>query len=388
MNTRDTRRAVRRGTTLIFALVILAVTAMVLGGLVFTMGALVRHTVESETAMSRRLELENSRALAVQFVRGMVLASNSTTGVTNTAVTVGGHYLGGLTLTNANGLAWTNAGAPAGMNPFSPAGITRVTSGGTSYYYPGFSGTLTGVLPSGTNLVDWIFEVRTRTPTLGYDLATYVVTATNGNVSSEAAVGATNGTYYSGTLVNGAFPPDILTSGSTFYALSPSGTINVSGSSSTSEYMVSGGTVTLYLNGLNQARTFRITGTLKTLVFNYDGSFPHVPGYPLKVMAVGLATSSTVDLTKGSVRPVYLFYENSQPVTIRHTSTPRLTMVFSGSQQATIDAGTIRGGLIRRGPGGSLGISGGTLSILRETDPGTLDEVALRRGWVESYRND
>jgi hypothetical protein len=398
MNTGKYRRTRLQGTTLVFALVILAVAAMVLAGLVFTMGALVEHTVASETAMSQRLSLENSRALALQFAREKLLSSGSSQGVTNSAVASGGYSLGGLSLTGLP--AWAQTNRPAGPNPFSPAGDMLVTVGGVDYYYSGFSGTVAGSLYSGTNTVSWVFETRTRTPTLGYDLANFFNSGTSPAVVGSASFGTTNGTILSGTLQNSAFPPNLpgsAVAGLGESSLDPnflSGSAMagatsipiVSGTVTNTEYMQISGTVWLYLNGTNAATTYAVSGSLRQLILNYNGPYAHYPTLPLRIVCSNVV-SSTISLPVGSDRPVYFIHSSAQPVSITYGGTPDLTLLLVNSH-VTIQSGTIRGGLIRTGTGGSLAVSGGTLRILRETDPGTLDDFAIRRGWVESYRND
>lgn len=370
-----------RGTTLIFALIILAVAAMILTGAVMVSGALVEHTIATKSAVTRRLTLENSRALATQFVREKMLRDGGTGGITAQGLAgVAGR------VTVSGGSVWSGTNRPAGSNPFSPAGDT-LNSG---YYYAGFSTNLTAVLWDGVSDLPWNFEARTRTPTLGYDLVSYVASGTAASITSANAVGTTNGPFFSGTFLNAAFPPDLSTPAFVASATSAAtGTSSIavsSGSASNSEYTVNGGTVTLFLNGTNAARTFSITGTLRQLNFTYTGTYGVVPGFPLRVVCSNLSGTSSVNLSAGSVRPVYLIYSSPNAVTINHTSTPRLTALFVNAP-VTIQSGTIQGG-IRSGSSGSISVTGGTLNILRETDPGLLDEVTVRRGWLESYRND
>jgi hypothetical protein len=389
MNPGSSRPFRRQGATLVFALVILAVAAMVLAGLVISMGALVEHTVASQTAMNQRLNLENSRVLGVQMVRERLLSTNSglstngpqSTGVTNLAVTNGGYSLGGIAMSGTT--AWTTTNRPAGPNPFSPAGDTMVTVSGSNYYYAGYSGVLTGSLYSGTNPVSWVFEARTRTPTLGYDLANFFSSGTSLGISSAASVGTTNGSVLSGTLQNATFPPTLVQSGTDYLNAMTATTV----SGTTTEYIVVGGTVTFLLNGISAERTFLITGSVRQV--NFSGSNTH--NYPLRIIgSSGLTASSTISLPSAGSSPIYLIHNNpTQPVTISVPSgaVPRANIFLISSSGTIAGSGTIRGGLIRSGTGGSLTVPG-TVHILRETSLGTLDDVGIRRGWVESYRND
>jgi len=381
------RRNHIRGTIVIFALVILAVAAIGLAGGVYMMGALMEHTVATQNAVQRRLALENSKALAAQFFREKTMQGGLTTGYTNTAVDYGGNYLGGIAIEAPGASVWTSGTTTSGANHFSPAGDTEVIVSGLTYYYSGYVTSLEGSLYNGVTDVAWSFEARTRTPTLGYDLASFVGTGSGVSVASAASVGTTNGPVLnvsSGTLLNSAFPPDITPATFVATAMTGATAITVGVSASTSEFIVAGGTVTIFLNGTNAAATYSITGAMTTLNFTYGGTYATTPGFPLRVVCTGVTAASSVDLTEGSTRPVYLVYDNSSPVTINHTSTPRLTGLFL-TTSATIGAGTIQGGL--RSNGG-VWASGGTLNIIRETSPGTLDAVAIPRGWLESYRND
>lgn len=375
----------KRGTTLIFALVVLAVAAMVLAGTVIVMGALVEHTVAAQTATNRRLQLENSRAMAVQFIRERVFSGTlpEINGVTNTSVTSGAYALGGIAVPGIGTSAWTVTNRPAGPNPFSPGGDTL--TGAT--YRSGYTTNMAATLYHSSGSVAWNFEARSRTPTLGYDLANYVGTGTAASVASAASIGATNATYVSGTALNAAFLSDLALTGTGFAAaVAGAGTaIDPSGTLTNSEYRKNNGTVTIFLNGVNAANTLYVSGSLNSLVFDYSGTYGVVPGFPLRVVCSGLTASATVNFNAGSFRPVYLIYSSTRPVTINHTSAPRLTTLFINAP-VTIQSGTIVGGI--RASGGSISVSGGTLNIVRETDPGTLDDVAIRRGWVESYRND
>ena len=393
-----------RGTTLLFALVILAVGAMVLAGLVAVSGAMVQHTVAAESAMTRRLTLENSRTLAVQYVREKLLKDGAIAGVTQASVTSGSYALGGVTIGATGTSPWQSTTAPAGPNPFSPAGDTRTTISGSTYYYSGYTQTLAGTLSTGATTVPWSIEVRTRTPTLGYDLATFY-SGTPTGINSANSIAYDTGPRLSGILLNSAFPPNLTPSGTTTsgathpfnYVNSATAgatfvTVAATGTVSQPDYLVTNGTLNVYLNSTaNTAKTLVVSGSLRELNFTHNSSpsYNYYPGYPLRVICSGVVTSSTFSLTTATTRQIYLVYNSGQPaVTIKHANTPKFTAVLM-SATATIDSGTIQGGVIRSGAGGSLSVSGGgTLSILRETTPGTLDQMAFRRGWVETYRND
>jgi hypothetical protein len=379
-----------RGTTLIFTLIILAVAAMVLAGTVFVSSAIVEHTVATQAAITRRQQLENSRVLAVQFMREQVFSETNpqTNGVNITSVSGGGYALGGLAIAGSGTTPWGTTNRPVGPNPFSPAGDTYSTVSGTAGYRSGYTINMAATLYWGTNEVAWNFEARTRNPTLGYDLANYATTGTAGNVTSSSAIAITNATYWSGTVLNNAQPGDLAQSGSQFAGAIVGTTINLTGAgtTTTSEYSRVDGALTLYINGNNATTSYIITGSLSSLTFNYSGTYTTVSGFPLRVVCSSLDVSPTINLNAGSIRPINLVYNSTRSVTINHTSTPRLTGLFLNAP-LTIQSGTIQGGF--RTVGGSVSVTGvGALNIIRETDPGTLDDVMIRRGWVESYRND
>lgn len=140
------------GSVLVFALLILAVGALVLGG-VAQMAATQSLKSEGEwTAMRRQVMTGNSRAMARQYLQAQIFfgeaqaASNS-------------HTLGGFTVTPAQSSGYwatvseTNPDAQLNINPF-----TVMERGGFYRVW------IPASLWNGRENVGWNFQVRTRSP--------------------------------------------------------------------------------------------------------------------------------------------------------------------------------------------------------------------------------
>lgn len=372
---------------MIFALVILAVAAIGLAGSVYVMGALVEHTVATQEAVQRRLTLENSKALAVQFIREKTLQGGAATALASTSVLSGTNLLGTAAVT-APGSVWSSTAAVAGANYFSPAGDTALTIGGSTYYYPGYGVSVTATLSDGVNnTIPWTFEVRTRTPTLGYDLLSL---PTGGSVtsfiSSSQSIGTMNGPTRSGDLLNSAFPPDISRTGDLFTATgATSVALTASGTSSGTAYSATGSALTVFLNA--GATKLYVTGTLTNLTFS--GTDPYYQGPIAVVYNNNSSQAIALSLPNGSQRRLYVaFNTNGSTLTITPggASAFRLAgaflntpVVFSTNSNVNVTGGfrTNRAMTIS---------GGGSVTAIRETDPDILDTIALRRGWVETYR--
>lgn len=145
----------RSGAVLVFALLLLVVGALVLGG-VAQMTATQSVAGETEwTAMERRIQLENSRAMARQYLLSHMFTFTNG----SPAITVA-DARGGFTLSAQNvGNFWATASVTAtnsmlNINPFN-----MMERGG--FYRVWIPGT---VSDGTTNDVGWNFQVRTRSP--------------------------------------------------------------------------------------------------------------------------------------------------------------------------------------------------------------------------------
>lgn len=144
----------RAGAVLVFSLLLLVVGALVLGG-VAQMTATQSVAGQTEwTAAERRITLENSRAMARQYLLERMFFNTPPAGVTNN------NAFGGFALTDRTnaGSFWltrseTNTNALLNINPFNVmerGGFYRVW--------------IPGSVSDGTSDVGWNFQVRTRSP--------------------------------------------------------------------------------------------------------------------------------------------------------------------------------------------------------------------------------
>ena len=148
------------GAVLVFAVLLLAAGVFVLTGIAQLAATQAVVGQNEWAALNRRVTLENSRAMARQYVLS-VMFSNV---VPTNAVVYRNATLGGFSISNTAGpgagLYWSYATTNAGqvINPFSP-----MERGG---FYPGIAraGLISEITTAGTNVVDWTFVVRTRSP--------------------------------------------------------------------------------------------------------------------------------------------------------------------------------------------------------------------------------
>ena len=160
-----TKTTARSAAVLVFAVLLLAAGVFVLAG-VAQLAATQALVGQSEWgALSRRIKLENSRAIGRQFMLARmfnsVVATN--TGYTNAAL--GGFSVSPVSETSMGGDYWTtlsttNTNVNLKINPFTlmeRGGFYRVVVPGTIY--------------DGVENVPWNFQVRTRSPiAAGYPL--------------------------------------------------------------------------------------------------------------------------------------------------------------------------------------------------------------------------
>lgn len=147
------------GSVLIYALIVLAIGALVLTGWVQLLATRAIATTETSKAMKGRLIMENSRLLASQYILQNVL--------TETYAGPGFHMAAGGSWAEFY-LTGTSTGAPLGvtsdsdhLNVFSPGGAS------------GYGLNISARLFDGTvNLVPWDFQTRSISPIFAHDLLT------------------------------------------------------------------------------------------------------------------------------------------------------------------------------------------------------------------------
>ncbi len=396
----------RSGAVLVFALLLLVVGALVLGG-VAQMTATQSVAGETEwTAAQRRITLENSRAMARQFLLSrMFMFTNGSPAVTAT------NGFGRFNLAAQNvGNFWetvseTATNAMLNINPFNlmeRGGFYRV-------WIPGeiWDGT--------TNNVDWNFQVRTRSPIAAgytfvrqrpstssvlYATAPYInmeavgafvgfeglprlpvssVTNTNANDTNgymgylDVPIGASQ----AGTFTNVTF--QLWTNSTTLQAVLDL-TEASTGTNSVLKYTVPMSAT--FTNGSNYAvRAIQLRGAPLG-----DNDFPvHV-----EVPATNTNVTTLV-LTNNNLRRVYVNVQRSafstNVFTVRTTNNPtfwRLGMTAS-KMNVTFDTGMlpITGGIRSDA---DVQFPAGTSYFTRETDPGGLDVIADRMMWLEDNR--
>lgn len=145
----------RSGAVLVFALLLLVVGALVLGG-VAQMTATQSVAGETEwTAAKRRITIENSRAMARQYLLSHMFTFDNG----SPAISVSDAY-GGFELTAQNvGNFWATASVTAANSMLNINPFNMMERGG--FYRVWIPGTLS----DGTaNPVGWNFQVRTRSP--------------------------------------------------------------------------------------------------------------------------------------------------------------------------------------------------------------------------------
>ncbi len=150
------------GSAIIYALVVIAVGAVVLAGWVQVMASRVQYTELMSLSLKRRIALENSRLLASQyFLQNVLPGSYSGTSSVVLADDWAGFRITGMT----TGAPLTSTAISAALNAFCPSG------GG------GYTMDITAELRDGSEEDDnawyfWLFQARSRCPIYGFDLFT------------------------------------------------------------------------------------------------------------------------------------------------------------------------------------------------------------------------
>jgi hypothetical protein len=389
----------RRGTILVFALVVLAVAAIAMSGWVFLMGSLAEYTERTLVAVERRIELENSRALALQYLRGQIIPGTTTNAVSGT-FTWGSYTLGTLNLDAASGPPLEEFGQPSGENPYSPAGNTFYDDPTQDFYFRGYSVPITGTI--GEDEVAWRFAARSRTPVFGYDVvslgrggsATAGIVAATGN-----SISTTAGPELAGVLLNIASPPeaDGLFGPNDYFEASSGDLISPTTlrvDDGLQLYTCDGsGAVTIYLKRSDSQQTYYISGGLTSLTFSDTASTTGIDNSnwaPIRVVC-DTTLLTTVSLPNGNQRRLLIAMDNNGSevaVNPGGSAAFRLVTIFRDTPAVFQLAGntTMTGGIISNS---AVRTSGNTLTVVRDLNPrSALERLAARRGWVEATRND
>ncbi|MBE2181740.1 MAG: hypothetical protein IAE97_14855 [Chthoniobacterales bacterium] len=396
----------RSGAVLVFALLLLVVGALVLGG-VAQMTATQSVAGQTEwTAAQRRITLENSRAMARQFLLSrMFMFTNGSPAVTAT------NGLGRFELTARGdvGNFWetaseTSTNAMLNINPFNlmeRGGFYRVW--------------IPGEVWDGMTNVDWNFQVRTRSPIaagytfvrqrpstasvlfaaapyinmgaagafVGYEglprLPVSSVTNTNTNDTTgymgylDVPIGASQ----AGDFTNVTF--QLWTNSTTLQAVLDLSAVPT-GTNSVLKYTVPQSAT--FTNGSNYAvRAIQLRGAP-------GGAYD----FPVHVEVPAANTNvTTLVLTNNNLRRVYVNVQRSafstNVFTVRTTNNPTFWRLGMSASKMNVTFNT-----------GMLPITGGIRSdadvlfpagasyFTREADPGGLDVIADRMMWLEDNR--
>jgi hypothetical protein len=163
---------------LVFAVLLLAAGVFVLTGIA-QLAATQALIGQSEwQALDRRIRLENSRAMARQFMLARMFNGVVADPITFVDTSLGGFSLSPISSTNTGGDYWTtlsttNTNVNLKINPF-----TLMERGG--FYRVVVPGKLYSDTTATNNGVDWNFQVRTRSPvTAGYPVVQQLPTSNN-----------------------------------------------------------------------------------------------------------------------------------------------------------------------------------------------------------------
>ncbi|MEI6338320.1 MAG: hypothetical protein WCQ57_07020 [Verrucomicrobiota bacterium] len=155
------RKRSQSGSAVIYALIVIAVGAVVLAGWVHVLAARVLYTEQMSAAIKRRVVLENSRMLASQYFLEKVLPG-SYSGTSSVALA---DNWAAFRLTGTNwGSPLTSTSISAALNAFSP--------GGGGGYTLDISADLSDGSANAYAWYPWMFQARSRSPMYGYDLFT------------------------------------------------------------------------------------------------------------------------------------------------------------------------------------------------------------------------
>ena len=164
-----TKTTARSAAVLVFAVLLLAAGVFVLAGIAQLAATQALVGQNEWEALNRRIKLENSRAMARQFMLARMFNGVVSTNTGYTNATLGGFSLSPVSETSMGGDYWTtlsttNTNVNMKINPFTlmeRGGFYRVVVPGTIY--------------DGVENVPWNFQVRTRSPiAAGYPLTRHL----------------------------------------------------------------------------------------------------------------------------------------------------------------------------------------------------------------------
>ncbi len=443
----------RSASALIYALIVIAVGAVVLAGWIYLMGARTLFTEQMSLAVKRRLVLENSRQMVSSYLLENVLPGSHAAGFTaDLGNTWGAFTIDGPAVSEGPWQPLESEAVSEAANVFSPCG-----SGG---YTVDFS----AALSDGNATQQWLFQARSRSPLFAFDLfhslkptenpSTQIIVQAGLRVDQGAVLWAPNapnsyaltvGSYRTPTvglpsaslldggganvlLSNFAFLP--VTSGAAGTGLGYDGAVSVVspavvGAVNSLSQRVLGsphvyvdpnventdetldgvtcdgaGNVTIDLLEPGVSRIY-IAGGVSTLTLQGQSSAPDLvtaddrPGLLIVVVqdASALRDLTSIQLEGQNNRRLYLAVKKNTGTAVAVTSaspSPQVGWRFGGifentpvNFSVTGDVLQLQGGLRSDQP---VGIAGGFVDIVRETDPKLLERHADRIAWLESFQ--
>ena len=410
------RKTDQVGAVLVFALLILVVGATILGGIA---QLAVTQSLAGQTewdAAARRIRLENSRAMARQYVlsqmwRGFGQLPEASLG---TSATSG---LGGFTIASVEPKYgfWLSLKQDESdrVNPFN-----LFERGGFQ------SAWAVGSLSTGAGSIPWGFQVRTRSPiTAGFAFVNQRAAANNSTAIPRLEMQQTDfATGFSGlprmpvssvTNTNTGDITGFLGFLSAPKAEAPFGDFYGSTTGLETNYFTSGSGATVVTNAeiVVKLGTFSYYNPDGCLFYEVpskidkpetDGSYSYTnsvtrlvlegggDGVPVQISVPAANTTLTNLVLRGdNVRPVYVDYRKSTGTLIVSTSAANTSFrmgmtLYSSADLSPSGSLTVVGGLRT---GQSLANSQGTVTLQPETSPSwRYDAIADRMMWLEDQR--
>lgn len=436
---RRERRA-ESGSVLVYSLLICVVGAVLLAGWISLLGSRVKYVEDAvKPAINRRIILENSRALATEYLLENVLPYSF-----QTPPEIDFGALDGW------GEFSLNASAQV-LTPLNSTTVQHGVSGGTAFgqvnhFSPGlgtgFQAVLSGQLSDGEEMHSWEFYAKSRSPIFAGDLLTIQKSGVASQVSSNVSLGSSPletanfvawqaGSYgltamtfqaaavaglsvVAGSKMQMDFPFIPVTSGEGYYdgplnVVSPSGGINSLASrlsalspilvdpqaSQTMGGATTNGTGAVIIDLGQISGNYRISGNMTSLTLIGVPNAVTGESYPMarivyiQNVASGGAAMSIV-LSGNNLRRVYLGIkktDGSATVSLSGARTWRIAGAFEACPLNFSLSGeslTVTGGFRTNR---ELRVSSGSVAIFREVAAwGNLESFADRNAWLEVYR--
>lgn len=155
-------RRSQSGSAIIYALIVIAVGAVVLAGWVQVMASQVQFTELMSLSLKRRIALENSRLLASQYLLQNVLPGSYSG---TSSVALADNWAGFRITGTVSGAPLTSTAISAALNTFSPGG-------GGGYTLDITADLRDGSVEDANAWHFWLFQARSRSPIYGFDLFT------------------------------------------------------------------------------------------------------------------------------------------------------------------------------------------------------------------------